>query len=90
MSLEKLAVLGLGMIGGSLGGAARRVGIPVTGWDPSPEVCTKAMGLGLVDSIEPSPEEAVSKATLVVAACPVPRWPDCLPAFQKPPGPAPC
>ena len=73
MSLEKLAVLGLGMIGGSIGGAARRVGIPVTGWDPSPEVCTKAMGLGLVDSIEPSPEEAVSKATLVVAACPVPQ-----------------
>jgi cyclohexadieny/prephenate dehydrogenase len=73
VSLEKLAVLGLGMIGGSIGGAARRVGIPVTGWDPSPEVCTKASGLGLVDSIEPSPEEAVSKATLVVAACPVPQ-----------------
>ena len=61
------------MIGGSIGGAARRVGIPVTGWDPSPEVCTKASGLGLVDSIEPSAEEAVSKATLVVAACPVPQ-----------------
>jgi len=73
VSLEKLAVLGLGMIGGSIGGAARRVGIPVTGWDPSPEVCTKASGLGLVDSIEPSAEEAVSKATLVVAACPVPQ-----------------
>ena len=61
------------MVGGSIGGAARRVGIPVTGWDPSHEVCTKAMGLGLVDSIEPSPEGAVSKATLVVAACPVPQ-----------------
>lgn len=73
MSPEKVAVLGLGMIGGSIGGAARRAGIPVSGWDPLPETCSRAKELGLVDSIDPSPEGAVSNATLVVAACPVPQ-----------------
>ena len=75
MSSEKLAVLGLGMIGGSVAAAARsrRVGTPVLGWDPSPEVCSKAVLLGLVDAIASTPEEAVSGATLVVAACPVPQ-----------------
>ena len=75
MSSEKLTVLGLGLIGGSIAAAARarQVGMPVTGWDPLPEVCSTALALGLVDSIETTPEAAVGRATLVVAACPVPQ-----------------
>ena len=70
---ERLAVLGLGMMGGSVAGAARSrsVASPVVGWDPNPKACATALANGLVDSIELTAEDAVSKASLVVAACPV-------------------
>lgn len=75
MSSEKLAVLGLGLIGGSIAAGARlrRSVSSVVGWDPNPEACAIALARGFVDSIELNPVDAVANATLVVAACPVPQ-----------------
>lgn len=69
-----LAVLGLGMMGGSVALAARAKGTArsISGWDPCPRACAKALASGIVDRIEINPSDAASGADLVVLACPVP------------------
>lgn len=73
MSLS-LAVLGLGMMGGSVALAARTNGTArsISGWDPCPKACAKALASGIVDRIDINPSDAASGADLVVLACPVP------------------
>ena len=46
----KIAVLGVGLIGGSIGLAARRrLGAEVTGYDADPGVLERAIALGALD-----------------------------------------
>ena len=73
MSLS-LAVLGLGMMGGSVALAARTKGTArtISGWDPCAKACAKALASGIVDRIEINPSDAASGADMVVLACPVP------------------
>ncbi len=75
MKRENLAVLGLGLIGGSIAASARaREAVSsVIGWDPNPEACAIALARGYVDAIELTLGDAVANASLVVAACPVPQ-----------------
>ena len=68
----RLAVVGTGLIGSSVGLAAKRAGVDeVTGWDADPGFLAEAAGRGAVDTPVGSLEEAVGEADLVVVATPV-------------------
>ncbi|HKH22531.1 MAG TPA: prephenate dehydrogenase/arogenate dehydrogenase family protein [Solirubrobacterales bacterium] len=68
----RIAVLGVGLIGGSIGLAAReRLDAEVTGFDPDRELLERARELGAVDSSAGSVAEAVRGAELVFCAAPV-------------------
>jgi prephenate dehydrogenase len=76
MSVERLAVVGTGLIGASAALAARRAGVPaVAGWDPDGESLSVAAEKGAVDATS-SLAEAVDGADLVVVAVPVGELPD--------------
>jgi prephenate dehydrogenase len=68
----KVAVLGVGLIGGSIGLAARaRLDAEVAGFDPDRELLDRAAELGAVDSAHDSVGSAVADAELVFCAAPV-------------------
>jgi prephenate dehydrogenase len=68
----RIAVLGVGLIGGSIGLAAKeRVGAEVIGWGPRPKTLEMALGKGAIDRVAGSIEEAVAGAQAVFACAPV-------------------
>jgi prephenate dehydrogenase len=68
----RVAVLGVGLIGGSIGLAARRrLGAEVSGFDPDPATRERAVGLDAVDRIDDSIAAAVDGAEVVFCAAPV-------------------
>jgi prephenate dehydrogenase len=68
----KVSVLGVGLIGGSIGLAARgRAGAQVCGYDPAERVRAKALELGAIDTQAPDVAEAVAGAEVVFIATPV-------------------
>jgi prephenate dehydrogenase len=72
-----LAVVGTGLIGASVGLAAKRAGVgKVSGYDPDPEALAVAAERGAVDRPAASLVEAVEEAELAVVAAPVARLAD--------------
>ncbi len=72
-TFERIAVIGLGLIGGSIGLAVRRH-LPLAttaGYDADPAVRARAAELGLADRICDSAAEAVRDADLVILCVPV-------------------
>jgi len=68
----KLALVGTGLIGSSVGLAAKRANdVHVTGWDPDRASLEGAAERGAVDRTVGSVEEAVADAELAVVAAPV-------------------
>jgi prephenate dehydrogenase len=68
----RLAVLGVGLIGGSVALAARqRLGAEVTGYDDSPEALERALQLGALNSARSTVSDAVADAQAVFVAVPV-------------------
>jgi prephenate dehydrogenase len=69
----RLALLGVGYIGGSATLAARRAGLVgrVVGFDPQPSAAQAGLHKGVLDDIAASPAEAVRDASLVLLAAPV-------------------
>jgi prephenate dehydrogenase len=68
----KVAVLGVGLIGGSIGLAARRrAGAHVVGYDPDPNATARALELGAIDEGVPGIAEAVAGAEVVFVATPI-------------------
>jgi prephenate dehydrogenase len=68
----KIAVLGVGLIGGSIGLAAReRLEAEVAGFDPDDDLLARARELGAIDAEHSSVAEAVAGAELVFCAAPV-------------------
>lgn len=68
----KIAVLGVGLIGGSIGLAAReRLGSEVVGWGPNRATVDRALELGAIDDAAASVEEACAGAEIVFCASPV-------------------
>lgn len=67
-----IAIIGLGLIGGSLAIRLRERGLAsrITGVEASPHHAAQALALGLVDQVVPL-EEAVDGASVVVLAIPV-------------------
>jgi prephenate dehydrogenase len=77
----KLAVLGVGLIGGSIGLAARgRLEAEVAGFDPDSETLARAVELGAVDRACDSVTEAVAGVEAVFCAAPVGALPELLEA----------
>jgi prephenate dehydrogenase len=74
-TLERVAIVGVGLIGGSLGLALREAGLcaEVVGYGRSRQNLDVALGRGCVDRVVPSAAEAARGATLVVLAAPVGR-----------------
>lgn len=73
----KVAVLGVGLIGGSIGLAARRrLQSEAVGFDPDPETAERALEMGVLDAAAPSPAEACEGADVVFCAAPVGRLPE--------------
>jgi prephenate dehydrogenase len=70
----RVAVLGVGLIGGSIGLAAReRLGAQVAGFDPDPATRDAALIAGAADSVTDSIAEACEGAEVVFCAAPVGR-----------------
>jgi prephenate dehydrogenase len=68
----RVAILGVGLIGGSIGLAARgRAGAHVCGYDPEERVRAEALRLGALDEQAPDVATAVAGARIVIAAAPV-------------------
>jgi prephenate dehydrogenase len=72
----RIAVLGVGLIGGSIGLAARRrLDADVTGFDPDRELLDRAVELEALDSAADSVATAVEGAEIVFCAAPVTALP---------------
>jgi prephenate dehydrogenase len=72
----RIAVLGVGLIGGSIGLAARRrLDAEVAGWDPDPALLGRAAELEAIDTASESVVSAVQGAELVFCAAPVTALP---------------
>lgn len=71
--MNRVAILGLGLMGGSLGLALRRIpcGAHVAGYARRPEARHNAELGGVVDSIHEDPAEAVVDADIVVMCVPI-------------------
>jgi len=69
----RLAVIGTGLIGASVGLAAKRTGATVTGFDEDEATAEVALERGAVDEVKPTLAEALGGADLAVVAVPVGR-----------------
>jgi prephenate dehydrogenase len=73
--MKRLALVGTGLIGASVGLAAKRGGAHVAGWDPDPEALDAASARGAVDDRAGSIADLVRDAELVVVAAPIAQLP---------------
>jgi cyclohexadieny/prephenate dehydrogenase len=73
MSFERVAIIGLGLLGGSIGLAVAEhlPGVTTTGYDADPAVRRRAAGRGLAGTICETATEAVAGADLVILCVPV-------------------
>ena len=73
MTIERVAIIGLGLLGGSIGLAIREHApeIETTGCDRDPDVRATAATRGLVGTVCETSEEAVRKADLVILCVPM-------------------
>ncbi len=73
MTIERVAIIGLGLLGGSIGLAIkeRASDIVTTGFDRDPTVREAAQARGLVDQVAGSAAKAVAQADLVILCVPV-------------------
>lgn len=79
MNINQVAIIGLGLIGGSLGLAlkrARRDEIEVIGYARRPEAASEALNRRAIDKAASEPGGAVEKANIVVVATPVTAFED--------------
>jgi prephenate dehydrogenase len=81
----KLALIGVGMIGGSVAAALRRAGAidRAVGFDADPKAARRGVELGVLDAAAASVEEAVREADLVVLAVPVGAMKEVMSAAAK-------
>lgn len=73
----RIAVVGVGLIGGSIGMAARhRLGADVSGYDPDPANLDRALAAGALDRADDSLAAAAGGADAVFCAAPVAALPE--------------
>ena len=73
MTIKRVAIVGLGLIGGSIGLAVRAMQpeVATTGWDADSDVRARAAQRGLVGAVCDSVADAVGEADLVILCVPV-------------------
>jgi prephenate dehydrogenase len=73
--IQRLAIIGLGLIGGSVARAVRAAGKAgsISGYDPDPQQREAAIRLGVLDRLGSSAADAVADANMVILAVPVLR-----------------
>jgi prephenate dehydrogenase len=72
MEVKRLALIGTGLIGASIGLAAKRAGVEhVVGYDASAETARAARERGAIDRADDEPRDIFEGADLVVVAVPV-------------------
>lgn len=71
--IERIAILGTGLLGTSVGLALRAAGYrgAITGWNRSPEGAQTALSMGAVDSIAADPLQAARASQVVLLAVPI-------------------
>jgi len=72
--MERMTIIGLGLIGGSLGlalKAAKLPGVEIVGYDTDTVAAVDARRLGAVDKTEPVLQRATADAGLVILATPI-------------------
>ncbi|MGD0205742.1 MAG: prephenate dehydrogenase/arogenate dehydrogenase family protein, partial [Dehalococcoidia bacterium] len=72
--MERITIIGLGLIGGSLGlalKAAKLMGVEIVGYDKDTPTAGEARRLRVVDKSEPILQRAVRDARLVIIATPI-------------------
>ncbi len=71
--VQRLALIGLGLIGSSIARAARRTNAAgfIVAADADPDVCARVEELKIVDEVAPTLAEAVRDADLVILCAPV-------------------
>lgn len=82
--IQKLAVIGLGLIGGSFARAIRAAGQvgSIVAYDPDPAQGETAVNLGIIDRSAPTAVAAVEDASMVLLAVPVLRTAEALAAIK--------
>ncbi len=78
--MKKIAVLGLGLIGGSLGLALHQAGVAkhICGYDSNPDATYQAWEIGAITEICNTAEKAVQQADMVILATPILAIPELL------------
>ncbi|MGA8043799.1 MAG: prephenate dehydrogenase [Terracidiphilus sp.] len=71
--IERIAILGTGLLGTSAGLALRAAGFSgsITGWNRSPEQAEVALSMGAIDAIGPDPLQMARSSQVVLLAAPV-------------------
>jgi prephenate dehydrogenase len=71
--IERIAILGTGLLGTSAGLALRAAGFQgaIAGWNRSPEQARVALAMGALDSVADDPLEAARNAQVVLLAMPI-------------------
>jgi len=71
--IERIAILGTGLLGTSVGLALRAAGYrgAITGWNRSAERARVALDLGAIDSVAADPLQAARESQVVVLAVPI-------------------
>jgi len=71
--IERIAILGTGLLGTSVGLALRAAGFQgsIEGWNRSPDQAHVALTMGAIDSVAPDPLQAARESQVVVLAVPI-------------------
>jgi prephenate dehydrogenase len=71
--IERIAILGTGLLGTSAGLALRAAGFKgsITGWNRSPEQAQTALAMGAIDAVASDPIQAAREAQVILLAVPV-------------------
>ena len=71
--IERIAILGTGLLGTSVGLALRSAGFrgSIVGWNRSPEGAQAALEMGAIDSIAADPLQAARQSQVVLLAVPI-------------------
>jgi prephenate dehydrogenase len=71
--IERIAILGTGLLGTSVGLALRAAGYrgPITGWNRSPDGAHTALTMGAIDSIASDPIQAAKDSQLTLLSVPI-------------------
>lgn len=76
--MKRITIIGLGLIGGSLGLALRDPTLEIVGWDTSRNSVSRALKMGAIDTDGKSLAASVESSNLVILATPLLAFPDVM------------